>query len=175
MIHPVARAALAAATFVALALPAFAHVTLETRQAEIGASYKAVLRIPHGCGTQATQTVRVQIPEGFFNAKPMPKSGWTLQTLTGPYQHSYMNHGSAVTEGVTEIVWSGGNLPNEYYDEFVFTGTFADNLEPGPFYFPTLQECADGEEAWIDTSGQDGADMPAPSLVLAPASSGHGH
>lgn len=28
-----------------------AHVTLEQREAPVGAPYKAVLKIPHGCGT----------------------------------------------------------------------------------------------------------------------------
>ena len=175
MIRFVARTALAAISLALFAAPAFAHVTLETREATIGSSYKAVVRVPHGCGTEATNTLRVQIPEGFFNAKPMPKAGWTLETVTGPYANTYMNHGTALTEGVVEIVWSGGELRNEWYDEFVFTGTFADTLAPGPFYFPAVQECASGEEAWIDTSGTPGSDQPAPSLVLVPAAGAAAH
>jgi len=166
MIRTLARAALAATTLLAIAAPAFAHSTLEVQEARIGASYKAVLRIPHGCGTEATHTVRVQIPEGFFNVKPMPKAGWKLETVTGPYAHTYINHGTEVSEGVREIVWSEGNLPDEWYDEFVFRGTFADTLEPGKFYFPAIQECASGEEAWIDTN--ETGDMPAPSVTLVP-------
>lgn len=156
------------------ATPAFAHATLETPQAKIGSGYKAVLRVPHGCGPQATNVVRVQIPEGFYNVKPMPKAGWTLETVTGPYEQSYDNHGTTLTEGVTEIVWKDGNLPNEWYDEFVFRGTFVGTLEPGKFYFPAIQECADGEEAWIDVTGDENADMPAPSVELVRGdSAGH--
>ncbi len=166
MIRVLSRVALAAATLTTLAVPAWAHATLEVREARIGASYKAVMNIPHGCGKEATHTVRIQIPEGFFAAKPMPKPGWTLETVTGPYEKTYLNHGREVTEGVQEIVWSGGHLPNEWFDQFVFRGTFADTLEPGPFYFPTVQECENGEEAWIDTSGEHGASHPAPKLSL---------
>ena len=167
--------AASAALAVALtAVPAFAHVTLEVREAAIGSTYKAVLRVPHGCGTEATTTLRIQIPEGFYNVKPMPHAGWTLETVTGPYAGSYDNHGATVTEGVKEIVWSGGSLPNEFYDEFVFRGTFASTLEPGQFYFPVVQECASGEEAWIDVTGAEDAEMPAPSLELLPAdAAGH--
>lgn len=173
MIRMLSCAALAVATF-ASAAPAFAHVTLEVPQAVIGSTYKAVLRVPHGCGTEATHTVRVQIPEGFFAVKPMPKAGWTLETVTGPYAQPYDNHGTPLTEGVKEIVWKDGNLPNEWYDEFVFRGTFAGSLEPGRFYFPLVQECANGEEAWIDVTGDDDAEMPAPSLELVPAgAAGH--
>lgn len=169
MIRTFSRALVAATTFACLAAPAFAHVTLEVQEAEIGSTYKAVVRVPHGCGTEATNVVRVQISEGFFAVKPMPHAGWNLETVSGPYKNSYDNHGTTVTEGVTEIVWSGGDLPNEFYDEFVFRGTFAGSLQPGAFYFPVVQECANGEEAWIDTSGDENADMPAPSVTLVPA------
>lgn len=173
MIRSIVGAAVAVATL-AIAAPAFAHVTLETPKAAIGSTYKAVVRVPHGCGTEATLVVRVQIPEGFYNVKPMPKAGWTLETVTGPYAQPYDNHGTQLTEGVKEIVWKDGNLPNEWYDEFVFRGSFAGTLAPGKFYFPAIQECASGEEAWIDVSGDENAEMPAPSVELVPAeAAGH--
>ncbi len=159
MIAGIALASILAAT------PAFAHVTLETQEAAIGSTYKAVLRVPHGCGTEATIAIHVQIPEGFFAVKPMPHAGWDLKTVTGPYANSYDSNGTKVTEGVKEIIWSGGNLPNEFYDEFVFRGTFAGSLEEGPFYFPVVQTCAKGENAWIDTSGSE-AGEPAPNVTL---------
>ena len=90
--------ALTAAALLALAAPAYAHVTLETSEAVPGATYKAVLRVPHGCAGEATQKVRVKIPEGMFNAKPMPKAGWTLETVTGPYDRSYDSYGTPVSE-----------------------------------------------------------------------------
>lgn len=175
MIRIVSRAIVAATVFAALSTPVFAHVTLEVQEARIGDSYKAVLRIPHGCGAQATNVVRVQIPEGFYSVKPMPHAGWTLETVTGPYEQSYDYYGTDLNEGVKEIIWSGGELPSEWYDEFVFRGTFAGTLEPGPFYFPTIQECANGEEAWIDTSGDEDAEMPAPSVELIPSDGANGH
>jgi uncharacterized protein YcnI len=169
MIRSFACAAVAAATLTALSAPAFAHATLEVQEAKIGSTYKAVVRIGHGCGSEATNVVRVQIPEGYYNVKPMPKAGWQLETVIGPYAGSYDNHGTTVTEGVKEIVWSGGSLPNEWYDEFVFRGTFAGSLQEGKFWFPTIQECANGQEAWIDVTGNKEAEDPAPSLKLVPA------
>ncbi|WEF24848.1 DUF1775 domain-containing protein [Paracoccus sp. S3-43] len=161
------RKTVLAMTLATLASPVLAHATLEVQQAPVGSTYKAVLRVPHGCGDQATHTVRVQIPEGFYNVKPMPKPGWTLEVVKGAYEKPFENHGATLTEGVKEIVWSGGNLPNEFYDEFVFRGSFGKDLEPGStFWFPAVQECANGEEAWIDTTGNPDADMPAPRLKL---------
>ena len=101
---------------------ASAHITLENPQAPVGASYKAVLRVPHGCEKSATTAVRVRIPDGFIEVKPMPKPGWKLDVVRGKYQKPMSVRGTKVTEGVTEVDWSGGNLPDAYYDEFVLTG-----------------------------------------------------
>lgn len=159
----------------AASLPAHAHITLATPEAAVGSTYRAVLVIGHGCGAAATTAIRVQIPEGFYNVKPMPKPGWELKTVVGPYATPFMNHGTELTEGITELSWSGNALLNEHFDEFVFRGTFGDTLKTGStFYFPTLQICDTIEDAWIDTSGDESADMPAPSVTLT-ESAGHPH
>ena len=161
----------ALAALAVISTPAFAHVTFEMSEAAAGSTYKAVVRVPHGCGDKATQTLRVQIPEGFIDVKPMPKAGWKLETVTGTYARPH----DEVTEGVTELVWSGGELPDAWYDEFVFRGKFSGTFKAGDtVFFPVVQECDGTDEAWIDTSGDEGADMPAPSVTLTPAT-GHGH
>lgn len=164
MIRLVTGAALTATLLAAFSAQALAHSSFLVQEAEIGASFRAALRVPHGCGAEATNTIRVHIPEGFYAVKPMPKAGWTLETVTGPYQHTYRNHGEEVSGGVTEIIWSGGDLASDFYDEFIFVGTFADRLEPGDIHFPAIQECANGREAWVDVEGN--GDMPAPKVRL---------
>ena len=74
---------------VALAGAARAHVTLENQEARVGASYKGVLKVPHGCEKTATVSIRVKIPDGVIGVKPMPKPGWTLTTVTGKYPKAY--------------------------------------------------------------------------------------
>lgn len=102
-------------TFIVLALaaPAAAHVTLERGEAPVGSSYRAELRVPHGCGGKPTIAVRVRVPEGFIAVKPMPTPGWRLEKVRGGYETDYDYHGSSLTEGVKEIVWSDGNLPDD--------------------------------------------------------------
>jgi periplasmic copper chaperone A len=149
---------------------AFAHVTLEQAQAPVGASYKAVLRVPHGCDGAATTAIRVRVPEGVIDVKPMPKPGWTLTIVKGKYAKVHSLYRSQVSEGVTEIDWSGGKLPDEYYDEFVFQSFLASDLEPGQtLYFPVVQECEQGVHRWIEipAGGQDYPE-PAPHLTLLP-------
>jgi len=157
---------------------ASAHPSLERREANIGAPYKAVMRVPHGCEGSPTTRVRVQIPEGIIGVKPQPKPGWTIETTRGTYAHSYpYYHGATLTEGVREISWSG-RLLDEHFDEFVFSGFVAANLKAGDsVYFPTIQECEKGSSAWteIPAAGQSSHDLqlPAPAIRLAQAQ-GHG-
>ena len=150
---------------------AFAHVTLERDEAKVGSTYKAVLRVPHGCDGKATTAVRVQIPEGVIAAKPMPKPGWKLETVKGKYAKSYDLYGTPVSEGVKEIAWSGGDLPDDFYDEFVFRALLTDGLPTGEIlYFPVVQECGDAAERWIEipAKGQDpeSFEHPAPGVKL---------
>lgn len=167
----------AAATLVAVTGSASAHVTLERKEAEVGASYKAVFKIPHGCKGAPTTTVRVRIPEGVIAVKPMPKPGFTLEAVRGAYAKAYdFHHGAKLGEGVKEVVWSGGELPDAFYDEFVLVGSLASDLPAGStLYFPIVQECPDGAaERWIETpkDGQapSSLERPAPGLKLVPKS-----
>src|SRR4029079_9272850 len=103
-----------------VASPAAAHITLETKQAAVGSYYKAVFTVPHGCAGSATTKIRVQIPEGVIAVKPMPKAGWSVEAISGKYAAEYSFHGRKFSEGVKEVVWSGGKLADDHYDEFVF-------------------------------------------------------
>ncbi|WP_261663807.1 YcnI family protein [Deinococcus sp. Marseille-Q6407] len=145
---------------------ALAHTSLQVQSAPAGSIYRGVLQVPHGCGAAATRTVRVRIPQEMYGVKPMPKPGWSLKTVSDD-------------QGVREIVWSGGNLPSEWYDEFVFRGALDPDLKPGTaLYFPAVQECRGSRAEWTDTSGHEDAEFPAPRLTVtaAPAApAGHHH
>jgi uncharacterized protein YcnI len=171
MIRILLTGALAAAC---AASTAFAHVTLENQEAKAGAAYKAVFRVPHGCDGTPTTTIRIKIPEGVIGVKPMPKPGWTLATTVGKYPKAYDLYHRQVTEGVTEISWSGGKLPDDWYDEFVFQAFLAGDIDPAkPVYFPVVQECEKGVHRWIEipAAGKTRSDYrePAPELKVLPA------
>jgi hypothetical protein len=80
---------LGAAGVLCLAAAASAHVTLENAQAPVGAPYKAVLRVPHGCEGAATIALRIRVPDGMIAVKPMPKPGWKIETVHGNYSKTY--------------------------------------------------------------------------------------
>jgi periplasmic copper chaperone A len=162
-----------AAVATLLTSSASAHVTLENRQATIGAGYKAVFAVPHGCAGSATTKIRVQIPEGVIAVKPMPKAGWNVEVIKGKYAAEYDYHGTKYSEGVKEVVWSGGKLPDDYYDEFVISTFLTGVLKPDTvLYFPTVQECEQGVSRWIDIpEGEHAAHThdskwPAPGVTL---------
>jgi periplasmic copper chaperone A len=154
---------------------ASAHISLENRQATVGASYKAVFAVPHGCAGSATVKIRVQIPEGVIAVKPMPKASWSVEAIKGKYATEYDYHGKQFSEGVREVVWSGGKLPDDNYDEFVVSTFLTGGLKPNStLYFPVVQECEQGVSRWIDIPDEGSAahsndsKSPAPGVKLMP-------
>jgi periplasmic copper chaperone A len=148
-----------------------AHVTLETQQAVAGSTYKAVIRVPHGCEGSPTTRIRVRIPEGVIAVKPQPKHGWELTTIVGKLAQPYdAGHGRTVTEGVTEVSWAGGRLLDEHYDEFVMRVQLPN--KPGPMYFPIVQDCEKGVHRWIEIpaagKAMDDYKEPAARVTLTP-------
>ena len=171
MIRVNRSAFLAALAVAAIAAPASAHVTLQGREATIGSSYRAVFMVPHGCAGSATTKLRVQIPEGVIDAKPMPKAGWNLETGKGKYASEVDFHGAKLSEGVKEVVWSGGKLPDDFYDEFVISTFLTNALKPDTvLYFPVVQECEQGVSRWIeipaDPAHAHDTKWPAPGVKL---------
>lgn len=151
-----------------------AHINLQTKEAPVGSSYKAVFTVPHGCKGAATVKIRVRVPEGVIGVKPQPKVGWVLETVKGNYAQSHELYGRQVGSGVQEVVWSGGPLLDEHYDEFVLVGYLSDKLAPDTtLYFPVVQACEEGEAHWTEVpaadhhgTSHDHSASPAPALKL---------
>lgn len=142
----------AAATL--LAASAHAHVTLEQKTGTAGRFQKLTFKVGHGCDGSATREITVTMPEGVKGPHPMPKQGWSI-SLTP-----------------TSVTWSGGPLPDEYYDEFVMQVKLPD--APGMRYFKVQQTCVKGASAWDETT--PGGKNPAPALEVLPAApSEHAH
>jgi uncharacterized protein YcnI len=152
--------------------PASAHVFLEGKQAAIGADYKAVFVVPHGCEGSATIKLRVQIPEGAIATEAKPIDGWQVDTVKGKYASEYDVKGAKVSEGIKEVAWSGGKLPDKTRQDFVIETYLTDNLKPNTtLYFPVVQECEQGVSRWIEIPPEGAAHAhegkwPAPGVKL---------
>lgn len=160
------RGAACLAVLVALAAPARAHVTLEVAQAPANSTYKAVLRVPHGCDGAATIRITVQLPPGVTAAQPMPKPGWRLTTTPREGAPPPAGHG-AVPE-LAAITWEGGPLDAAHYDEFVVRLRLPDR--PGELlHLPVLQDCEGGRSvAWtqIPDPARRPTEYPTPAAAL---------
>jgi uncharacterized protein YcnI len=158
----------AAALLLLCAGPAAAHVTLETAQAPANSTYRATFRVAHGCEDAATTRFIVRLPEGVTQARPMPKPGWTLRIA---YRGEAPSGHGAIADA-SEVVWEGGRLPNEHYDEFVIRLRLPDR--PGEtIYLPAIQDCEGGATAAWTEIPQPGVRVtqyrhPAPALRLLP-------
>lgn len=166
----------------AAAQAGLAHVVLEDQAALAGSSYKAVLRVGHGCAGAPTSAIRVLLPAGFQGAKPMPKAGWTLSTRSEPLPQPYTSHGKTVSEDVVEITWTAASqdswLADAWYDEFVLRGTLP--ASAGPLWFKVLQRCEPGRLDWVEAPAQgastQGLKAPAALLEVMPSGpAAHAH
>ena len=154
------------------ATPASAHVFLEGKQAPVGAEYKAVFVVPHGCAGSPTIKLRVQIPEGVIATEVTPVAGWNVETVKGKYANEYDYKGAKVSDGIKEVAWSGGKLPDKTRQEFAITTYLSVGLKPNTtLYFPVVKECEPGVSRWIEIP-PDGAPYshegkwPAPGVKL---------
>ena len=88
-----------------------AHVTVKPSEIGIGTRSNFVVSVPTEETTPTVQ-LRLLIPEGVQSVRPNVKPGWRIQLVK-----------SSTEEGatVTEIIWSGGSIPAEQRDEFVFS------------------------------------------------------
>jgi uncharacterized protein YcnI len=172
-------AALGAAALISIAAagPAGAHVTPTPREAPAGGFTRHAFRVGHGCDGSPTIAVRIQIPEGAQSVRPELKPGWETEIVTEQLDPPIEGaHGEQITERVSELIWRGGPLPDDHFDEFGVSLRMPEG-EPGEtIWFPTIQECEQGQIAWIQIpeEGQEEPEEPAPGVTLTAADGGHG-
>jgi uncharacterized protein YcnI len=165
---------------IAMAAPAFAHVTVNPNEATKGGFTKLTFRVPNE--EDAADTVSVAV--SFDQAHPIssvsvkPKAGWTIDVEKSPLPTPVTNDdGGTITEAVSKITWSGGTIAPGQFDEFdVSVGPLPDDVDS--LQFPAIQTYSDGTVVqWIQQSveGQPEPDHPVPTLKLTAAGDDTGH
>ncbi|WP_327103652.1 YcnI family protein [Nonomuraea glycinis] len=170
-----AATVLAASTALALglALPALAHVTINPGTAEQGGFSKVAFRVPNERDDAKTVKVEVSFPAdhplAFVSVKPVP--GWDVKVTEGKLPKPVTTEYGELTEAVTKVVWSGGEIGKGQFQEFeVSMGKLPTGVDQ--LVFPTKQTYSGGEVVdWDDAPKTDGteAERPAPVLKLTPA------
>lgn len=151
---------------------AAAHVSAESDQAEAGERATVSFRVPNESETASTVGIKVVFPDEHPLAQVTPQAlaGWTVTVTKKKLAAPVDNHGEAVTEAVSSIVWSGGKIPPGQFQAFtVRIGPLPD--EEDELVFKTVQTYSDGKVVrWIDEQepGQPEPEHPAPTLAVTP-------
>jgi periplasmic copper chaperone A len=165
----VATVLVAAVATLAIAAPAFGHISIPEQEVATGSTSVVHLRVPHGCDGASTDTIEVQLPDGVVGAQPAYVPGWTVETemvASEPYER----FGETLTERVGVIRWSGGDLPDAAFYDFGIRATFL--VDDGmTLALPVLQRCGVAEIAWIEpvVEGEAEPEHPAPTLTIGEA------
>jgi uncharacterized protein len=165
---------LAPAVLLALALfapaAAQAHVTLQPNEAPAGAYTVLDVRVPNETDSADTTKVAVQLPEGFGDVSYQAVPGWQVKVVHDKLKKPIQTDDGPVTEGVSEVIFSGGKLPPGEFQDFPLSvqipGRAGEELT-----FKAVQTYDDGEVVrWI---GAPETEHPAPQvLVTSPEEEG---
>jgi uncharacterized protein YcnI len=172
------NALLAATMLATMTSAALAHVGVTPSSLPTNQTALVGFGIGHGCDGPPTTTVRMQIPLGVISVQPVAKPGWEITITRSSYAAPQMNGTATVAEGVTLIEWTGGNLPDELYDQFWIRARVASNVAADTrLYFPMVQECPDGVHRWISipVEGQPEPAEPAPGITVGAPAAAAGH
>ena len=156
------------------AVNAFPHVTIDPKSALAGEYAKLVFRIPHGCDGSPTTKITVKIPEGVVSVKPQVHPGWKISVKKGTYSKPVALHSKEIKEGLIEVTWNGGPLPDDYMDEFGLSVKLPDDGRD-KLFFPAIQKCRNGVNEWVETGPTDHGHhgkLPSPILLLEKKSTG---
>lgn len=167
--------AMAMALGLGVIAPAQAHVVLKEATATSGSYHVATFRVPHGCGKSPNVSITVAVPEGIMSARPRPVPGWKIEVARAPLATPVATEGGSLTERTAQINWTGGPLPDEWFEEFSISLKLP--AQVGKLYFPVVQRCEVGEHRWIEipSEGKSTRDLrqPAPALTLTPPPPAH--
>lgn len=161
--------ALAAATVLAAAGAAFAHVTVHPESYAKGATDGVLtFRVPNEENKAATTKVQVFLPTDHpvLGVLVTPQNGWTAKVTTSKLKTPVKTDDGTITDAVSEITWTGGRIgAGEYQDFNVAFGQLPDDTDQ--LTFKTLQTYSDGNVVrWIEETPQGGAEPEDPAPVL---------
>jgi uncharacterized protein YcnI len=114
-----------------------AHASITQKEVGVGLRTNFTLSVPTE-EVDPTTEVRLVLPDGLKSVMPMVKPGWNIQLKKS---------GEGEDAKITEIIWSGGRIPTEQRDEFVFNAQAP--AEETSLIWKTYQTYGDGDiVAW---------------------------
>ena len=152
-------AGIAAAVVALSATSAFAHVTVQPREAIAGGFQTFVIQVPNERDDAATTKIEVQFPPAFASVSFQPKPGWKVDIRTVEFDEPIEAFGEEVTEGVGAVTISGGRIEPHQFETFAFS---VGPLPEGDLEFKAIQTYEGGEVVrWV---GPPDSEEPAPHV-----------
>jgi uncharacterized protein YcnI len=164
-------------TTLALAAPAWAHVTVHPSSLPAGSSdIELTFRVPNERDNANTVTVQVFFPTNLplLTVDVLPVPGWSPSVHTQNLSTPVQTDDGPVSQIVSDVTWkatAAGIAPGQYENFDVAAGAVPH--KPAQLVFKALQTYSSGEIVrWIEVpnAGQPRPDFPAPVLTLTPGS-----
>jgi periplasmic copper chaperone A len=142
-----------------------AHVTVQPNEAPEGAYTVLDVRMPNESEGATTTKVAVQFPEGFGDVSYQAVPGWNVEVIDQKLKVPIQTDDGPVTEGVKEVIFSGGKLAPGQFQDFPLSvqipGKAGEELT-----FKAVQTYDNGEVVrWI---GAPESEHPAPQVLVLP-------
>jgi uncharacterized protein len=173
--------AVAAVAVLALAVPAWGHVTVSPSEATAGGDATLTFQVPNEMDNATTTKVVVNFPSDhpIADATVQPVAGWSVDVaktkLTTPVT---TDSGETLDEGVKSITWTatdGKGIDVGQFQQFRVSVGLPDAT--GDLLFPTVQTYSNGKTVdWVEQTPAGGPEPenPAPTLTLTAGGSGTG-
>lgn len=164
-------AAFAFITVLVVGTPAFAHVTVNPKEATAGGFARLAFRVPTESDSASTTKLEVHLPDNapVASVSTMPVPGWTVATTKRKLDKPIDSHGTQISEVVSVITWTASSAdaavkPGQFQEFGVSLGPIPSDAKQ--LVFKTLQTYSDGTIVrWIDEP-KDGAEAEHPAPVL---------
>ena len=141
-----------------------AHVTLQPNEAPEGAYTVLDVRVPNESEGENTTKVAVQFPEGFGDVSYQAVPGWNVEVIHEKLKKPIQTDDGPVTEGVKEVIFSGGKLAPGQFQDFPLSvqipGKAGEELT-----FKAVQTYEKEIVRWI---GAPESEHPAPQVLVLP-------
>ncbi len=160
------KPALAALLALALLVPAAAqaHVTVQPSEAPEGAYTVLDVRVPNETDSENTTKIAVQFPEGFGDVSYQPVPGWKVEVVHDKLAKPIQTDDGPITEGVKEVIFSGGKLAPGEFQDFPLSVQIPGNAGE-ELTFKAVQTYEGEVVRWI---GGPEAEHPAPRVLVTP-------
>jgi uncharacterized protein YcnI len=156
------------AVMVAIAGPAFAHVTVDPASAPQGAEITLGFRVPNEMVNAGTVRVQIFFPSDhpILGVDPQSVPGWRDIIHTASLNPPVRTDDGLLTEYVSEVDWAGGPIEPGHFQEFF---VLAQSLPTGTdqVVFRALQTYSNGAVVrWIDPVSAANPDPANPTPIL---------